>query len=181
MMIRREIILGSLISHLQLFVIEVEQVRVTTGAATRAEIGRAADGDQHGADEGQKAVNVTKEQVALLSRLAKKACVYKESLPPELREMEEAGLVTSSAIGEVDGHVGFITESGHRALEQALHRKAMGFAARLGLILDFARLALERAENAEGLTKAREEIADAKGQVTSAIKLAIDATSDQDF
>jgi hypothetical protein len=140
----------------------------------------AADGDPHGANEGHKAVKVTKEQIALLSRLAKKACVYKEP-PPELREMEEAGLVTSSVIGEVDGHVGFITESGHRALEQALHRKAMGFAARLGLILDFARLALERAENAQGLTKAREEIADAKGQVTSAIKLAIDATSDDEF
>ena len=139
----------------------------------------AADGDPHGADEGQKAVKVTKEQVALLSRLAKKACVYREP-PPELREMEEAGLVTSSVVGEVDCLVGVITESGHRALEQALHRKAMGFAARLGLILDFARLALERAENAEGLTKAREEIADAKGQVTSAIKLAIDATSDED-
>jgi hypothetical protein len=139
----------------------------------------ATNGDPHGVDEGRKAVKVTKEQVALLSRLAKKACVYREP-PPELREMEEAGLVTSSVVGEVDCLVGFITESGHRALEQALHRKAIGFAARLGLILDFARLALERAENAEGLTKAREEIADAKGQVTSAIKLAIDATSDED-
>jgi DNA-binding PadR family transcriptional regulator len=132
------------------------------------------------ADKGQKAVKVTKEQVALLSELAKKAQVYKEPLPPQLREMEEAGLVTSSVVNEIDSLVGVITESGHRVLEQALHHKATGLAARLGLILDFARLALERAENAQGLTKAREEIADAKGRVTNAIELAIAAASEGD-
>jgi hypothetical protein len=70
------------------------------------------------ATEPAREIDLSTEQLALLTELAKKGRLYAGPLTPELLGMQDAGLVASTVVNDIEFVVG-ITERGRGVLEEA--------------------------------------------------------------
>jgi hypothetical protein len=70
------------------------------------------------ATESAREIDLSAEQLALLTELAKKGRLYAGPLTPDLHMMQDAGLVASTIVNDIEFVVG-ITERGRGVLEEA--------------------------------------------------------------